>query len=223
MRRISTLSLTLTSLLLLGIAAERSMQPRPADAEGYHTAVAAEIDAVPYRIGQWVGVDVEQPPAAVKLLNANRILSRRYRIVDHPGVVDLLIVHCRDARDLQGHYPPTCYPAHGWTAVSSEPKIYMAGPRAIPAVEYFFTQTLPERSAAIRIAGVLARPDGQYPRDMKGVSEMARDYQRRFYGAAQLQVLIHGDLSQEQRDAIANEFLTACGGVLDAIAQGAAP
>ncbi len=43
-------------------------------------------------------------------------------------------------------------------------------------------------------------------RDMKGVEKAAEDYQQRYYGAPQFQVVFHGlasaDQSRDERDAI---------------------
>lgn len=209
-----------TAALLSLMGVQRLAWPRPAEAEAYHAEVAAAIDDVPFRIGDWLGVEVPQPPEAVRLLKPNRILSRRYRVPGRAASVGLLIVHCQDARDLIGHYPPVCYPAHGWTEVAAEPKIYQAAGRTLPATMYEFRQSLPDRSGSIHIATVLATPDGRLHRDMEALEQAASDYRRHFLGAAQFQVVFTSPLSVEERDRLVRRFLDACEPVFGALAAG---
>src|SRR5947207_4217407 len=114
----------LSLALLGGIAAEQHRRLKPRDVEPYHARAAAAVKAVPYVIGYWTGKDDEIPSAAQKLLRPNAILSRTYSDND-PGRggiyrtrrrdASLLVVQCRDSRDMVGHYPPICYRAHGMT------------------------------------------------------------------------------------------------------------
>jgi hypothetical protein len=46
-------------------------------------------------------------------------------------------------------------------------------------------------------------------RDMDGVFRAAEDYQRRYFGAAQFQVVMSGDLSEAERDEIFNVLVGA--------------
>src|SRR5688572_8404758 len=98
--------------LLAGIFVERRTHLKPQDVEPYHARAKAAVDQVPYFIGTWTGADVEIPVAAQKLLRPNAILNRRF-VDSSPGdprssypVASLLIVQCRDSRDMVGHYPP---------------------------------------------------------------------------------------------------------------------
>ena len=84
------------------------------EVQARNAEVLTAIDAAPYRIGQWIGEDVAVPPAALEILQTNAILSRRFRHLTSGINANLLVVHCSDARDMQGHYPPVCYPANGW-------------------------------------------------------------------------------------------------------------
>src|SRR5688572_28546021 len=99
--------------LLAGIFAERRTHLKPQDVEPYHARAKEAVNQVPYFIGTWTGQDVEIPVAAQKLLRPNAILNRRF--ADSAPVGDarvaypaasLLIVQCRDSRDMVGHYPP---------------------------------------------------------------------------------------------------------------------
>ena len=57
----------------------------------------------------------EVPPEAQELLRPNAIFSRRFQRPGEIGV-HVLVVHCSDARDMIGHYPPICYPSSGWVS-----------------------------------------------------------------------------------------------------------
>src|SRR5438477_7343006 len=101
--------------LLAGIVAEQATHLKPKDVEPYHDRARAAVDAVPYFIGNWTGKDDDIPAAAQKLLRPNAILSRTYSEIDTSSLggrhreASLLIVQCRDSRDMVGHFPPICY------------------------------------------------------------------------------------------------------------------
>ena len=76
--------------------------------------VARVFRAAPYRIGNWLGEDVEVPSAAIEILRPNAILSRRFTHLKDGRLASFYIIHCSDARDMGGHFPPVCYPAQGW-------------------------------------------------------------------------------------------------------------
>ncbi len=94
---------------------------RPSGTADYRARVKAAIEAIPYRIGPAVGTDSEPTEAAIRLLSPNKILERRYLDPSTGGAFSLLFVHCGDARDMNGHYPPVCYPAHGWKLGDTQP------------------------------------------------------------------------------------------------------
>ena len=65
------------SLMLLGVMQlAKSQRLTPADAEPYHQQVKLAADAIPYRIGQWVGSDQDVPPSAIRLLQPNVLFNR---------------------------------------------------------------------------------------------------------------------------------------------------
>lgn len=114
MNRSSILATLLGLALLAGFTAYKRTYPTPDDAKPHLAAVRAAIDAVPERFDQWRSQPVEVPADALDLLKPNKILSRRYIRPETGHELTLLIVHCRSARDLAGHYPPVCYPSAGW-------------------------------------------------------------------------------------------------------------
>jgi hypothetical protein len=201
--------------LLAGIVSEQRTHLQPQDVEPYHARAHAAIDAVPYVIGYWTGQDDEIPVAAQKLLRPNAILSRTYSDNSPSGdyrtehrLASLLIVQCRDSRDMVGHYPPICYRAHGMTIDDNYcgPRDWKVNGSTIPGYEYQFTGVFKGQTSRTIVYNFLIVPGRGIVRDMKGVEQAAEDYQQRYYGAAQFQVVFHGQASaepsREERDQI---------------------
>ena len=114
MNRVLVLAPWLTLALLLGMS--RVLPNRSEfnpNSQQRKAEVAHAMQSIPMFIGRWVGQDKEVPKEAQKLLRPNAILSRIYTSAASPTTW-IVVVHCSDARDLDGHYPPKCYPAHGW-------------------------------------------------------------------------------------------------------------
>jgi hypothetical protein len=77
----------------------------------------------------------------------------------------------------------------------------------IPGYEYQFTEVFQGQTARTTVYNFLIVPGRGIVRDMKGVEQAAEDYQQRYYGAAQFQVVFHGqasagERSREERDEI---------------------
>lgn len=195
----------LSACLLAGLAAETVLRPRPAQAEPYHAAVRALAEQAPLQIGTWVGTERDVPAAAFDLLHPNVILSREYVDSETKRSVGFLLVHCKDARDIDGHYPPVCYPAHGAKLHSSTPGDWVVDGTAIEGTEYEFVDPKPEYPDTL-VQNFIITP-GRYCRDMKAVSERAGDYTQRFYGAAQVQ-LVFRDPSRWSHAEREEVFLT---------------
>src|SRR5215212_3483805 len=107
----------LTVALLLGLTAETLSRPRPGDAEPFHAHAFAATSAMATPDG-WTFTDLKIPDGAVALLKPNARICRQYFTPIRP--FQFLLIQCRDARDMGGHYPPVCYPASGWVAVRDE-------------------------------------------------------------------------------------------------------
>jgi len=196
--------------LLAGIVAEQRTHLQPQAVEPYHTAAAAAVAQVPYVIGYWTGTDEKIPPAAQKLLRPNAILSRLYSDNSPAGApspsdnpraqqrtAHLLIVQCRDSRDMLGHYPPVCYRSRGDVMEQKNcgPRDWNVNGVTIGGYEYQFTQVQREHTQRIVVYNFLIVPGRGIVRDMKGVEQAAEDYQQRYYGAAQFQVVFDCDAS----------------------------
>jgi hypothetical protein len=147
------------------------------------------IDGVP-----WSAQKREPETAAVRLLKPNIILSRHYieNVRDRfPRTADLLIVQCRDSRDMTGHYPPICYKNIGYEMFDRKtPAPLTVGGVTVPYTEYYFEKWSQGQPQQLCIYNFFVVPGRGVVRDIKGVHEAAEDYERRFFGAAQFQVLI---------------------------------
>jgi len=209
------------SLAMLGIMGLGTLnRPSLADARPYHQRVMQAINTLPMQLGSWIGTDVEVLSLELDILKPNALLHRIYRNVDTGETATLLIVHCNDARDLAGHYPPICYPAHGWQLRHQTAKTWNCEGLTVQGTEYQFSYGTIGGSNRMNVANFMLLPDGRTTSDMSQVYQLASNYQRRFYGAAQMQVVIDARLPEQQRDRILEELVGANAEVLKIILSG---
>jgi EpsI family protein len=208
------------ALLLAMFVTKALIAVTPEDAEPYHARVRAAVSAVPQRIGNWTGQDQEVPPSAVALLKPNIILSRSYVNLDTHERVSLLIVHCKDARDLQGHYPPVCYVGQGWTMLHTHSRDWNVGGKLITGMEYRMSTGSFDHIAEIVVCNFMLLPDGKVGRDMTEVQNTAKDYRMRLFGAAQVQLIVDAGISAEDREAIFQTIIAANLDVISAVCSG---
>jgi len=109
--------------LALGVAVAFSIwlplpPSRSQEVDARHGMIKTVFERVPLRLDDWVGEEAPLTPSAVELLRPNAAISRTYRRLGTPGNYNFSLIHCSDFRDMGGHYPPVCYPAHGWTLES---------------------------------------------------------------------------------------------------------
>ena len=219
LRAVAPVALTL--LLLGGTLVEKVVfHLPPADAAAYHARVRQIATELPYNIGPWLGTDTPIPPSAVALLKPNVIVSRQYRHVRTGRTASVLIVQCEDARDLIGHYPPVCYAAHGWSARGAAPVDRVLDGETIPITDYTFVSKRIDRTSELRIANFMVLPDGQVCRNMDGVESAAQDYRRKFFGAAQVQIVTDASWDGFERDELFQAVIAAVEPLLEAIRDG---
>ena len=215
--------------LLGGIAAQQRTRLRP-DAPvvaAYHQRAHAEINDFNKFViidgVQWASQERKAETAAVRLLRPNTILSRHYveGVLDrYPRTADLLIVQCRDSRDMTGHYPPICYKNIGYELIETEAgrSVEVAG-QTVPFTEYHFEKWSQGQPLRLSIYNFFVVPGRGVVGDIKGVHAAAEDYERRFFGAAQFQVLI--PLNQVplpgDRDRIFTGLLAARPGLIETL------
>ncbi len=222
MKRLTTIlaAPALCIALLSGMTVEKSRQATAATADAYHDRSKIAVESIPRIFKGWSGSDVPLPAEAVKLLKPNAILCRKYEDTGAAGLhtrepASLLVVQCRESRDMVGHYPKNCYPSSGWIELSAEPFDGSVGGVNIPATEYHFARTSMGMTMRQCVYNFLIVPGtGQIVADIKGVEQAAEDYQQRYFGAAQFQVIMNADLPREEREEIYRTFVEAC---LDAI------
>jgi|GEM_PF-388379 len=217
-------------LMLGGLLAEGTTRIHPADAEPFHRRAFEAINGVPavMQEGQWVSEEEPEPPSATALLRPNAVLSRRYlkRLPDGQTLsCVILIVQCKDARDMQGHYPPNCYPANGAQLVESEARTWNIGGKAVEGMEYLFTELGEGRNLEKRVYNFFVIPEipglsggvhGICP-GIASIYKSGEDYQRRYYGAAQFQFVFSNDLPRSVRDQIMDELLAPNWNVVDVL------
>jgi hypothetical protein len=130
-------------------------------------------------------------------------MSRTYL---NPGKLDrsagVLMVQCTDSRDMLGHYPPVCYPAHGMLLVKKTPRDWKLDDVTIPGMEYEFQKTTHERQLHMFVYNFMIVPRCGIVRDNDSVIAAAKDFQLRYYGAAQFQVTFQSDTTPQERDEI---------------------
>ena len=184
-------------------------------------AVRAAVREAPYRIGHWVGADIPVPPAAVELLHPNAILSRRFQRIGGGPNVSLLLVHCTDARDMRGHYPPVCYPSSGWSIAGvkrSRQAVLMVNGRRMPVRVYEFRRIEGDgRESRIRVFNVFVLPDGTLTPNIDQINRLAERLALATRGLAQMQIVTPSGLNDEEAAAAAGEILEGMSGPLTAL------
>jgi hypothetical protein len=92
---------------------------------------------------------------------------------------------------MTGHYPPICYRNIGHELVYAEhrPALAVDG-AAVPYTEYKFEKYTHGHAETIFVYDFFVVPGRGAVDDIKGVHDAAEDYERRFFGAAQFQVVM---------------------------------
>jgi hypothetical protein len=209
-----------TLALLAGLGVEEFMRVTPASAEPYHQRIAAVAAHLPYQIDTWIGEDTRVEQAATALLKPNVIISRQYQNVRTGHVARLLIVQCRDSRDMLGHYPPICYPGQGWTEGAAVERDAAATNATYPAMEYEFSRTTAGQLEHQSVIDFMVLPDGRVVRTMDDLRSAARKRASRFYGAAQVQLLFLPGTPDAERDQAIKDILDAAEPMLQQIKSG---
>ena len=215
------LPLVLAFACTMAMAWEVHRRPTPADAAPFHAAAADAIRALPMKFGDWEGVEVPVPQAAQSLLKPNALLSRSFKNSSTGERASLVLVQCKDTRDMGGHYPPICYPGQGWVEDGPQQQVAIAvGGRAINTIRYEFRRESFDRVRRLVVYNFFAIPGQGLPTDMKSVRAAGEDYTARPFGAAQLQVVLDGQRPLEREKAIVAELLGPLDSVVDLLSNG---
>lgn len=93
-----------------------------------HAALAKELNALPYKIGRWVGEDRAVPKREMEILKADSLMQRIYHRLDSEQSFLVLAAYHRDGHLANGHNAPKCYRTRGWqVATATEEHWNLAG------------------------------------------------------------------------------------------------
>ncbi len=193
------------------------------EADAFHDQVRASIESVPYKIDRWIGADVEAAAAATRLLKPVKLMQRRYTDPASGRGFSLLIVYCGDTRDMLGHYPPRCYPAHGWKSESVAPASFELAGFSFPATSYSFSRSTVGLDQTMGVFNFFALPAGdeRLVADMQAVNRASQSRSGVKLGAAQIQILFSEDFTAAERAEIRRDVLAALEPVIETITAGA--
>jgi hypothetical protein len=197
-----------TAIVLSALMTDQAFFKKPpAEAEAYHTAVRSAVTNIASTWGSWLGVEVPVPQAAVKMLHPNIIISRRYQNIATEQKASILLVHVKDARDLIGHYPPICYPGQGWKMQSATEADWPLSNGKAQGTEYVFSRDEIAAGSRIIVDNFFVLRGGIICRNMDDVELAAQDRSRKFFGAAQVQLIHEGNTSPHSRQKCVEELL----------------
>ncbi len=106
-------------VLLIGCgAAYRIATARLADVSGCVPLPRGTLEALPTKIGSWVGEDMPLSEVVVEATDTDDHVSRVY--TRYGGGVALFVAYGVRFRDLAPHRPEVCYPGSGWVRQGAE-------------------------------------------------------------------------------------------------------
>jgi len=188
------------------------------DSAPFHARVRQLVDRIPVQIGHWSGTDGKIPAAAGKILKPNTQFCRHYRHDTTGRQVTMLLVHCRDSRDMTGHYPPVCYPGHGWLMIGEpQHRTMRLFDMDVPFAVYQFSRSDVSRTIQCIIYNFFVLPKGGLVTGMSDVVSASADYRTRPYGAAQVQVIFDAGTPEAERTEALGELLAPFGPVIDSL------
>ncbi|MEM1109242.1 MAG: exosortase/archaeosortase family protein [Planctomycetota bacterium] len=197
--------------LTLGVLVAAKSQvltlPTGEEAEPYHAMVRESVEALPRKFDGWVGRDEDIPEAAVTLLKPNVILSRSYRHEATGRQFSLLLVHCSDARDMEGHFPPNCYPSAGWLPRGEAPFAVGLPGLEVTGMAYDFAWQASGSEREMTVMNAIMLPQGVFADGMREVRRLAGSYREHYYGAGQLQLVFDRSWTPETRKRLAARVL----------------
>lgn len=202
-------------VLIAGFLLRQQSSMDPVVVEGYHEQIRQAVAELPYRVGDWIGVDVPVPTSAQKLLRPNAIFSRTYRDTRSGEEVSVVLVHCRDTRDMVGHFPPVCYPAHGWTDQTDRKDWSIDSKTRV----YAFERKSGEESQGIVVWSFFELPGVGRVADMDALRRLDESRARKTLGAAQVQILFDSEVSPSDQKAAVTRFEAVLQPVLDRVRE----
>lgn len=183
--------------------------PRAENAAPFHAAVAASVESIPLNVGTWEGTVQVMPQAAQALLRPNASMCRAYRDSTTGREVNVVLIQCKDSRDMAGHFPPRCYPANGWAESSAQRQLQMkVGDAEIPVTRYEYERIGFGHSRKLAIYGFFVLPGKGIVTSMTEVYRASEFYNARPFGASQVQLVVDV-INDDEEDARAfGELMT---------------
>ncbi len=188
------------------------------DPQAHYLRVRELADAsISNCVGDWIGKTAPIPESVQAMLKPNKIRPVEYTNFRTGEVADVLFVHCGDARDLVGHYPPVCYPAHGQPLKSSEVRDWTIGKTTITGMRYRFEGSDGPYGQETVVDNFMVLPNGRFGRDMDSASRVAWDRRLRRFGEAEVQVVTRGAMSDARRDEIFQDLMRSALPLFDCV------
>lgn len=220
-RRLSETAPVASIALVLLLPVWLRHDPSAAEVYGPDPQVVAEAsERTPYSIGRWVGQDADVPESAVRMLRPNVLLGRRFVDLDSGMSISFFLVHCGDARDMLGHYPPVCYPNAGWVLNEPEQSNKKKGSSDSTLIElkvngttvrarsYEFSRIQDwSTQANMRVFNFFILPDGSTADDIRAVHDRTNWLGASIQGVAQVQLVTSRDVPLEQAILGSDEIL----------------
>jgi hypothetical protein len=211
------LAIPFALLLLLVIGMSRSNPQNKAAVIEYHQGIKRLVESIPVDRGDWIGQEVPIPQSATSLLDPNAMVARFYTNVKLGLSATLLVLHCKDARDMAGHYPPQCYPANGWLTPEDDQELTMIPVDGQDFRVYRFHRVAGKVERDITVYSMFALPTGMTTMSMKDVRRLSSDYENRLLGAAQIQVVIDGSVDPSEHAWILDEMYKIAAPTVEAV------
>jgi hypothetical protein len=122
-RQILEVTAPVISLLVVaGILAGESLVRNPGNRPWSREAFEEAAESIPYRVGEWIGTDVQAPAPAVPPLGATFRQDRRYENFATGWKALISLVYCADPNDVVVYCPKVRYESRGWSESSAIPK-----------------------------------------------------------------------------------------------------
>lgn len=210
------------AVIMAGATAHSLSLPGASDARPYHQAVAAAATDTPIQIQGLDAAPLEIPKGSLKMLRANTSRAVQYTDTRTGVTAQFLLIQGRDARDLDGHYPPRCYPSvNGYVEIDRSTRDWAINGMTIYGTEYLFAESNKVDAPRWIVMHYFVLPNGKTTGNLREMQAAAADYLRRHHGAAQVQLLFRESESTPlQRDAIFTRVMNANTNLLQTILAG---
>lgn len=223
--RFATTCAPLACALVLAAATAYSLSlPGAADAAPYHRAVVLASDNTPIQVEGLEARPLEIPKGSLEILRAN--IDRAVQYTDpQAGITgQFLLIQSKDARDLDGHYPPRCYTnVYGYVELRDlrTDRAWQADGLTMHGTEYTFAESDKPNARRWVVLHCFVLPEHGTTGQWQTMRQAAADYLRRHDGAAQVQLKFDAaNTTPALRDAMFVRVLNAHADLLRVILAG---